>query len=69
MSSTVVETNDALRTADSSVFQSFWIGGFECSTHRLPRRRAMGDFAGQRLDLISSTRHDEFAFEDYSRLQ
>lgn len=29
----------------------------------------MGDFAGQRLDLISSTRHDEFAFEDYSRLQ
>jgi polysaccharide biosynthesis protein PelF len=69
MSSTVVETKDSVRPADSSVFQSFWIGGFECSTHRLPRRRAMGDFAGQRLDLISSTRHDEFAFEDYSRLQ
>ena len=69
MSTTVVETNDSVRQADSSVFQSFWIGGFECSTHRLPRRRAMGDFAGQRLDLISSTRHDEFAFEDYSRLQ
>jgi polysaccharide biosynthesis protein PelF len=69
MSSTLVETNESVRPADSSVFQSFWIGGFECSTHRLPRRRAMGDFAGQRLDLISSTRHDEFALEDYSRLQ
>ena len=29
----------------------------------------MGRFAGQRLDLIRSTRHDEFAFEDYLRLQ
>ena len=29
----------------------------------------MGSFAGQRLDLIASTRHDEFAFEDYQRLQ
>ena len=69
MSSTVVETDDSRRQADSSVFQSFWIGGFECSTHRLPRRKAMGRFSGQRLDLIHSTRHDEFAFEDYSRLQ
>jgi len=69
MSSTVVETDDSHRQADSSIFQSFWIGGFECSTHRLPRRKALGRFAGQRLDLISSTRHDEFAFEDYSRLQ
>jgi polysaccharide biosynthesis protein PelF len=45
------------------------MGGFECSTHRLPRRKAMGRFAGQRLDLIASTRHDEFAEQDYARLQ
>jgi beta-glucosidase/6-phospho-beta-glucosidase/beta-galactosidase len=69
MSTTVVDTNDSLRAADSSVFQSFWIGGFECSTHRLPRRKALGQFAGERLDLINSTRHDKFAVEDYSRLQ
>lgn len=69
MSSTVVETSDSRRQTDSSIFQSFWIGGFECSTHRLPRRKALGCFAGQRLDLISSTRHDQFAREDYSQLQ
>jgi beta-glucosidase/6-phospho-beta-glucosidase/beta-galactosidase len=69
MSSTVVETDDSRRQANSAVFQSFWIGGFECSTHRLPRRKALGRFGGQRLDLINSTRHDEFAREDYARLQ
>jgi beta-glucosidase/6-phospho-beta-glucosidase/beta-galactosidase len=36
------------------------MGGFECSTHR---RRA-----GCRLDLIESTRHEEFAEDDYRRL-
>ena len=69
MSSTVVETQDSRPQADSSIFQGFWIGGFECSTHRLPRRKSLGRFAGQRLDLVNSTRHDRFAFEDYSRLQ
>ncbi len=69
MSSTVVETDDSRQQSDSSIFQSFWIGGYECSTHRLPRRKHLGRFAGQRLDLIHSTRHDEFAFEDYSRLR
>jgi hypothetical protein len=69
MSSTVVETDNSRIHSESSVFQSFWIGGFECSTHRLPRRKAMGRYAGQRLDVIRSTRHDEFALEDYSRLQ
>ena len=69
MSSTL-ENPDVSRTpADSSVFQSFWMGGFECSTHRLPRRKRLGRFAGQRLDLITATRHDEFAYEDYARLQ
>lgn len=69
MSSTVVETDDSRSQATDSIFRSFWIGGFECSTHRLPRRKSLGRFAGQRLDLINSTRHDRFAFEDYSRLQ
>ena len=41
-------------------FKSFFMGGFECSTHR--------DARGRRLDLIASTRHDEFAEADYSRL-
>ena len=68
-SSSVVETDKSRVPTDSSVFQSFWIGGFECSTHRLPRRKALGRFAGNRLDLITSTRHDEFALEDYARLQ
>jgi polysaccharide biosynthesis protein PelF len=69
MSSTFVETDNSRNQADSSIFQSFWMGGFECSTHRLPRRKALGRFAGQRLDLIASTRHDEFALQDYTRLQ
>lgn len=41
-------------------FKSFFMGGFECSTHR--------DATGRRLDLIASTRHDEFAEADYARL-
>ena len=68
-SSSVLETDNSRVPTDSSIFQSFWIGGFECSTHRLPRRKALGRFAGNRLDLITSTRHDEFALQDYARLQ
>lgn len=44
-----------------SLFQSFFHGGFECSTHR---RRD-----GRRLDLIASTQHDVFAERDYLCLQ
>ena len=69
MSLTLTERDKSRLITDSSVFQSFWMGGFECSTHRLPRRKAMGRFAGVRLDLVSSTRHDEFAPQDYARLQ
>ena len=42
------------------LFNSFWQAGFECSTHR---RRD-----GKRLDLLSQTRHDELAVEDFRRL-
>jgi beta-glucosidase/6-phospho-beta-glucosidase/beta-galactosidase len=43
-----------------SPFKSFFMGGFECSTHR--------DARGRRLDLIASTCHDTFAENDYGRL-
>jgi hypothetical protein len=43
------------------MFKSFWMGGFECSTHR---RRD-----GRRLDLIGSTGHDRFAAFDFARLR
>lgn len=43
------------------LFASFILGGFECSTHRL--------HSGKRLDLVHSTRHDEFAASDYRLLQ
>jgi beta-glucosidase/6-phospho-beta-glucosidase/beta-galactosidase len=45
----------------TGVFQSFFLGGFECSTHRLP--------TGKRLDLVRSTRHAELAASDYRLLQ
>jgi beta-glucosidase/6-phospho-beta-glucosidase/beta-galactosidase len=43
-----------------NLFNSFLMGGFECSTHR--------NRAGKRLDMIAATRHDEFAEPDYERL-
>ncbi len=46
---------------NSGLFRSFFLGGFECSTHRLRN--------GRRLDLVHSTRHDEFAAFDYRLLQ
>ncbi len=46
-------------TADAIV-PGFFAGGFECSTQRLRD--------GRRLDLVTSTRHDEFANADYRRL-
>ncbi len=45
----------------SQLFESFFLGGFECSTHRLK--------SGRRLDEIDATRHDQFAEQDYMRLR
>ncbi len=42
------------------LFRSFFLGGFECSTHR----RA----DGRRLDLLAATRHDALAEQDYRQL-
>ncbi|MET3889140.1 hypothetical protein ABIE41_000216 [Bosea sp. OAE506] len=43
--------------AAPSPLKSYFMGGFECSTHR---RRD-----GRRLDVIAATRHDEMALADY----
>src|SRR5437773_9436671 len=37
-------------TRKKTLFKSFFLGGFECSTHRTT--------GGKRLDLIASTAHD-----------
>jgi len=42
------------------LFQSFFLGGFECSSHR---RRD-----GRRLDLLAATKHNRFVVEDYQAL-
>ncbi len=49
------------RTEASALFRSFFLGGFECSTHR--------NRTGRRLDLIAATHHDRFANADYDRLR
>jgi len=41
------------------IFDSFFLGGFECSTHRLS--------SGKRLDEVAFTKHDVFSREDYLR--
>ena len=41
-------------------FRSFFMGGFECSTHR--------HSSGRRLDVIAATSHDRLARQDYERL-
>lgn len=43
------------------LFESVFLGGFECSSHRLAD--------GKRLDMLSATRHDELAALDYARLR
>ena len=45
----------------SSLFKSFFIGGFECASHCL--------HSGRRLDLTAATAHDQFVLQDYQRLQ
>jgi beta-glucosidase/6-phospho-beta-glucosidase/beta-galactosidase len=44
----------------TKIFESYLMGGFECSTHRRKD--------GRRLDLIAATNHEEFAEADYERL-
>src|SRR3954468_24292403 len=53
------------KRSDTSVssqrlFRSFFLAGFECSTHKRE--------SGERLDLVASTKHDLFCRQDYQRL-
>jgi len=43
------------------IFQSFWMGGFECSCQI--------NSAGIRLDMTAALQHDAYAAEDYRRLR
>lgn len=45
----------------STLFKSFWMGGFECSTHKRSD--------GKRLDLLAATKHDRFFHNDYLKLK
>ena len=47
--------------AGRSLFEDVFLGGFECSCHRLED--------GRRLDLTAGTRHGELADADYARLR
>ena len=44
-----------------TLFNSFFIGGFECATHYGRH--------GRRLDLLAATQHDRYAVQDYRRLR
>ncbi len=46
--------------APPDLFRSFWMGGYECSTHR--------NHADQRLDMIAGVQHDVQAEQDYALL-
>jgi beta-glucosidase/6-phospho-beta-glucosidase/beta-galactosidase len=46
--------------SSDSPFRTFFLGGFECSTHRLRD--------GRRLDVLASTAHDVHAAADYAQL-
>ena len=52
--------NEGQKRPKEPLFSSFFMGGFECSTHRLT--------SGRRLDLIAATGHDRFVAQDYRRL-
>lgn len=44
-----------------TLFRSFFMAGFECSSHRL--------ISGRRLDMLHITRHDEHAYHDFRRMR
>jgi len=53
-------TGSAIQAPPADVFQSFWMGGYECSDQL--------NCFGHRVDLLSETRHIENIHEDYLRL-
>lgn len=57
---TLSPSSDGTAATIPTLFPSFFLGGFEASTHVLR--------SGRRLDMVGSTRHDVFAAQDYRRL-
>ncbi|GJG86526.1 hypothetical protein tb265_17070 [Gemmatimonadetes bacterium T265] len=49
----------------SRLFPSYFLAGFECSTHRLRAHRPGG--LGRRLDVVASSGHEAWAAADYTR--
>ncbi|HLG95708.1 MAG TPA: hypothetical protein VKX49_05285 [Bryobacteraceae bacterium] len=54
-------TEPLVPASQPSLFRSFWIAGFESSTHISPAR--------VRLDMIAGIEHDKKIYEDYARLK
>jgi len=52
---------DDLASSGGKLFRSFWMGGFECSSHI--------NAHGVRLDMIAGVQHDRYAADDYRRLR
>src|SRR5947209_14817169 len=50
-----------MATQGGSLFRSFWLGGFESACQK--------NKGGQRVDMISTTQHDQRAEEDYANLK
>src|SRR5690242_5984509 len=51
----------AVKPPGEKIFQSFWMGGFECSCQI--------NSAGVRLDMTAAVQHDVYAAEDYRLLR
>jgi len=54
-------TQPSYSSRRAPLFESVFLGGFECSCQKLAD--------GRRLDMIAATRHDELAERDYARLR
>ena len=52
--------DSGIPAAEPPLFRSFWMGGFECATHR--------NHLNERLDMIAGTQHDIRAEADYALL-
>jgi hypothetical protein len=56
-----VPAASAARSFQPTLFPSYFLGGFECSTHRRADDR--------RVDVIAATGHDRLALQDYRQLR
>jgi hypothetical protein len=52
----IVQRFQEMILKDRSLFQSFFMGGFKCSSHRLR--------SGKRLDLLASTQYNRYVLAD-----